>query len=333
MPNLLITGGAGFIGSNLVRFMSEKHPDYRFVIYDKLTYAGNPDNLNDVDKSRCLFVHADICDETALEEAIRTYKVDALIHLASGSHVDRAILDASAFTHPANSGTLAILEATRKFMLRAHFVMTTMGWAPSPAAIEGETEATHNPYSAAKRQEELLVTHYVEKYGIFATSTRCVNNIGPFQYPEKVVPLFITNAIEELPLLIYGDGSQKRDYLYVLDHCEGIDLVLHHGQLGEVYDIGSGHEVMNLSLAHQILGMLDKSESLLRYVPDRPGHSWTRRLDVSKIRKLGWQPQNPYEQALQKTVNWYVGNQGWWRKIKSGSEYKDYCQKLYGIIR
>lgn len=333
MSSLLITGGAGFIGSNLVRFLSNKYPDYHFIIYDKLTYAGNPDNLSDIDKSRCMFFHADICDETALEAAIRTYKVDALIHLASGSHVDRAIIDASAYSQPAHTGTINILEAVRRFKLRAHFVMTTMEWSPSTAAREDETELTHNPYSAAKKQEELLIAKYVDKYGIFATGTRCVNNVGPFQYPEKIVPLFITNAIEGLPLLIYGDGSQKRDYLYVLDHCAGIDLVLHHGQLGEVYDIGSRNEVMNLSLAHQILKLLDQSESLIRYIPDRPGHSWTRLLDLTKICKLGWQPQNTYEQALQKTVKWYVENQGWWRRIKSGETYKDYYRTLYGVIR
>lgn len=316
-----------------MRFMSNKFPDYRFVVYDKLTYAGNPDNLNDIDKSRCTFIHADICDETALEDAIRAYKVDAVIHLASVSHVDRAIIDGVAYSGAAKSGTIAVLEAIRKFMLRAHFVMTTMEWSPSPSASDGEAESRHNPYTAAKQQEELLVTSYVEKYGIFATSTRCVNNFGPFQYPEKIVPLFITNAIDDLPLLIYGDGTQKRDYLYVMDHCEGIDLVLHHGQLGEVYDIGNGNEVMNLSLAHQIIEMLDKPESLIRNIPDRPGHSWTRPLDLEKIRQLGWQPRNTYEQALQKTVKWYVENQEWWRKTKSGKEYKDYYRKLYGIIR
>jgi dTDP-glucose 4,6-dehydratase len=339
MRNLLITGGAGFIGSNFVHYLLEKYPDYRLVVFDKLTYAGNLDNLRDlVDTSRASgtderyrFVQGDVCDAAAVEEAIRQYKIDTIVNFAADTHVDRSILDADSFIRTDMYGTYVLLEATKKFGLeRMHQVSTdeVYGWVLEGSSKETDALVPRSPYAASKAGADLIVNAYFVTHGVPVTITRGANNIGPYQYPEKVVPLFITNALDDIPLPLYGDGRQMRDYQFVLDHCEAIDLVLHRGQTGQLYNVGTGHETYNIEMARLILKLLDKPESLIRHVPDRPGHDRRYSLDISKLLGLGWQPRHNFEQALGKTVDWYVKNEWWWRKLKSG-EYHEYYQKQY----
>jgi dTDP-glucose 4,6-dehydratase len=340
MQNLLITGGAGFIGSNFVHYLLEKYPAYRVIVFDKLTYAGNLDNLRDiVDTSRAsgndarfAFVRGDICDAPAVEDALRKFNIDTLVNLAAETHVDRSIMDADAFIRTDVYGTYVLLEAARKFQLeRVHQVGTdeVYGWVETGASKETDPLLPRSPYAASKAGADLLIRAYVVTHGVRATITRGANNIGPYQYPEKVVPLFITNALDDLPLPLYGDGLQMRDYQFVLDHCEAIDLVLYRGQVGEIYNVGTGRETVNLDMARLILKLLGKPQALIQHVPDRPGHDRRYSLDVSKIRALGWQSRHTFEQALEKTVKWYVENEWWWRRIKSG-EYKEYYRKQYG---
>jgi dTDP-glucose 4,6-dehydratase len=332
MRNLLITGGAGFIGSNFAHYLLEKYPYYRVVIFDKLTYAGNLDNLRDVaDDPRYIFVHGDICNASAVEDAIRTYDVDTIVNFAADTHVDRSILDADSFIRTDVYGTYVLLEATKKFGLeRFHQVSTdeVYGWVQTGSSRETDCLAPRSPYAASKAGADLLINAYFVTHRVPVTITRGANNIGPYQYPEKVVPLFITNALDDIPLPLYGDGRQQRDYQYVRDHCEAIDLVLQRGQVGEAYNVGTGREIFNIDMARQILKLLDKPESLIRHVPDRPGHDRRYSLDVAKLRALGWQSRNTFEQALEKTVEWYVNNEWWWRKLKSG-EYREYYQRQY----
>ncbi len=339
MRNLLITGGAGFIGANFVHYLLDKYPDYRLVVFDKLTYAGNLDNLRDVidtsraggNDERCRFVRGDICDARAVEDAIRNHKIDTVVNFAAETHVDRSILDADAFIRTDVYGTYVLLEATKKFaMERFHQVGTdeTYGWVEQGSSKETDPLVPRSPYAASKAGADLLINAYFVTHGVPVTITRGANNIGPYQYPEKVVPLFITNALDDIPLPLYGDGKQVRDYQYVLDHCEAIDLILHQGQVGQVYNVGTGRETYNIDMARRILKLLNKPESLIRHVPDRPGHDRRYSLDVSKLLGLGWQPRHNFEQALEKTVEWYVKNEWWWRKLKSG-EYREYYEKQY----
>ncbi|HEX9074311.1 MAG TPA: dTDP-glucose 4,6-dehydratase [Anaerolineae bacterium] len=332
MKNLLVTGGAGFIGSNLVRYLLGKYPDYVIVVYDKLTYAGNLDNLRDVETNpRYAFVRGDICDAAAVQAAIRQYKIDTIVNLAAETHVDRSIMDADAFIKTDVYGTFVLLEAAKKFGLeRYHQVGTdeVYGWVEEGSSTEGDRLLPRSPYAASKAGADLLIYSYYVTHHVPVTITRGANNIGPFQYPEKVVPLFITNALDDVPLPLYGDGRQQRDYQFVLDHCEGIDLVLHHGKIGETYNVGTEREIYNIDMARLILKLLDKPESLIQHVQDRPGHDRRYSLDVSKLRGLGWEPANSFEEALEKTVGWYVANEWWWRKLKSG-EYRDYYNKQY----
>jgi dTDP-glucose 4,6-dehydratase len=332
MRNLLITGGAGFIGSNFVHYILEKYPAYPVVVFDKLTYAGNLDNLlNVADDPRSIFVHGDICDASAVENAIRTYDVDTIVNFAADTHVDRSILDADSFIRTDVYGTYVLLEATKKFGLeRFHQVSTdeVYGWVQTGSSRETDGLAPRSPYAASKAGADLLINAYFVTHRVPVTITRGANNIGPYQYPEKVVPLFITNALDDIPLPLYGDGRQQRDYQFVRDHCEAIDLVLQRGQVGEAYNVGTGREIFNIDMARQILKLLDKPESLIRHVPDRPGHDRRYSLDVAKLRALGWQSRNTFEQALEKTVEWYVNNEWWWRKLKSG-EYREYYQRQY----
>lgn len=331
MRNLLITGGAGFIGANFVRYMMDKHPEYRLVVFDKLTYAGNLDNLKDLDTSRCQFVRGDICDALAVQDAIVTHKIDAIVNFAAETHVDRSILDADAFIRTDVYGTYVLLEATRKLGVeRYHQVGTdeVYGWVEEGSSREGDALVPRSPYAASKAGADLLINAYFITHQLPVTVTRGANNIGPYQYPEKVVPLFITNALDGIPLPLYGDGRQMRDYQYVLDHCEAIDLVLHKGQIGQAYNVGTGHETFNIDMARLVLQLLGKPESLIRHVPDRPGHDRRYSLDVTKLRALGWSPNHNFEQALEKTVDWYVKNEWWWRKLKNG-EYLAYYQRQY----
>jgi dTDP-glucose 4,6-dehydratase len=330
--NLLITGGAGFIGSNFTRYILEKYPDYRVVVYDKLTYAGNLDNLRDLEGNpRYTFVWGDICDAEAVDRVMRAHKIDAIVNFAAETHVDRSIMEADAFIKTDVYGTYVLLEAARRYGgVRYHQVSTdeVYGEVLEGRSKEDDPLRPRSPYAASKAGAEHLVAAYHVTYGIPTTVTRGSNNIGPYQYPEKVVPLFITNAIDNLELPLYGDGLQMRDYQYVLDHCEGIDLVLHRGVPGEVYNLGSGVETRNIDMARLILRFLGKPESLIRHVTDRPGHDRRYALDCSKIMALGWRPRHTFEEALEKTVRWYVDNEWWWRKIKSG-EYLEYYRKWY----
>jgi len=329
---LLVTGGAGFIGSNLVRYILEKYPDYRVVVYDKLTYSGNLDNLREVaDDPRFTFVRGDICDAAAVERVMREHKIEAIVNLAAETHVDRSILDADAFIQTDVYGTYVLLEAAKKFRLRIHHVSTdeVYGWVEQGSSKESAVLRPRSPYAASKASADLLCHAYFITHNVQVTLTRGANNIGPYQYPEKVVPLFITNALDNIPLPLYGDGQQVRDYQYVLDHCEAIDIVLHKGQPGEIYNVGTEHEVRNIDMALLILDLLDKPYDLIQHVADRPGHDRRYSLDCTKLKALGWQSRHTFEQALEKTVKWYVENEWWWRKIKSG-EYKEYYQRQYG---
>ncbi len=335
MHNLMVTGGAGFIGSNFVRYVLEKYPDYYIVVYDKLTYAGNLDNLKDVAErfADCYaFVRGDICDAAKVRETIRAYDVDTVVNFAAESHVDRSIMDPDAFIKTDVYGTYVLLEAAREFGLeRLHQVSTdeVYGHVPEGASKETDSVAPRSPYAASKASADLMINAYHVTYGLPVTITRGANNIGPYQYPEKVVPLFVTNAIDNLPLPLYGDGLQVRDYQYVLDHCEAIDMVLHKGEIGGIYNVGTGTEMRNINMTHLVLKLLNKPESLIQPVRDRPGHDRRYALDVIKICGLGWEPAHTCEEAIEKTVRWYVENEWWWRPIKSGEHYQEYYQRQY----
>ncbi|MFQ6058384.1 MAG: dTDP-glucose 4,6-dehydratase [Anaerolineae bacterium] len=334
MHRMLITGGAGFIGSNFTRYMLEKYPHLKIVVYDKLTYAGNLANLKDVAErfaDRYTFVRGDICDAALVEQVVREHKIDAVVNLAAETHVDRSIMAADAFIKTDVYGTYVLLEAARKCGLRMHHCSTdeVYGQVLEGSSKEMDPLVPRSPYAASKAGADLLIHAYHVTHGVHATITRGSNNIGPFQYPEKVVPLFITNAIDNLPLPLYGDGRQQRDYQYVLDHCEAIDLVLQKGQPGEVYNVGTGVETYNIDMARAILDLLGKPYSLIQHVEDRPGHDRRYALDCSKLQALGWTSRHTFEEALEKTVRWYVENEWWWRKIKSG-EYAEYYRRQYG---
>ena len=336
MKNLLVTGGAGFIGSNYVRYALEQHPDYRVVVFDKLTYAGNLDNLKDVEERfgvRYAFIRGDIADAAAVDKAMQAHEIDTIVNFAAETHVDRSLMEPDAFIKTDVYGTYVLLEAARKFgVQRYHQVSTDEVYGDIPEGHSSlETDPLHarSPYSASKAGGDLLCLSYHNSFGTPVTLTRGSNNIGPCQYPEKVVPLFVTNAIDDQPLPLYGDGRQMRDYQYVVDHCEGIDVVLHRGELGEVYNLGTGVETENIVLAHAILDHLDKPHSLNRHVTDRPGHDRRYSINVDKVRALGWESSHNFAQAIEKTVRWYAENEWWWRKIKSG-EYMDYYKRWYG---
>jgi dTDP-glucose 4,6-dehydratase len=333
MKNLLVTGGAGFIGSNFVHYMLRKYPEYKIVVYDKLTYAGNQKNLLEVhDDPRYKFERGDIADKHMLEQVIRQHEIDTIVNFAAESHVDRSILEPDAFIHTDVVGTYVLLEAARAFKLeRFHQVSTDEVYGSIPVGFfkEGDPMEPNSPYSASKAGGELMVRAYHETYGLSTVVTRGSNTFGPYQYPEKVAPLFITNAIDNEPLPLYGDGMQVRDWLYVEDHCSGIDLVLHRGEAGEVYNLGGSNERHNIDVTHLILKLLDKPKTLIKPVADRPGHDRRYALDCAKIKALGWTPSCDFETAMAETVAWYTKNEWWWRPIKSG-EFKAYYAKQYG---
>jgi dTDP-glucose 4,6-dehydratase len=333
MRNLLITGGAGFIGANFVHYLLAKYPDYRVVVYDKLTYAGNLANLEPVKADpRFAFVRGDICDLDAVRAAVREHQIDTIVNFAAETHVDRSIMHPDAVVRTNVNGTWALLEVAREARLeRFHQISTdeVYGAIPAPKrSKEGDPLEARSPYSASKAGAEHLVYAYFITYGLPTTITRGSNNIGPYHYPEKAVPLFTTNALDDIPLPIYGDGLQMREYQYVLDHCEGIDVVLHRGELGEAYNVGTEMETPNIEMARKILDILGKPHSLITYVTDRAGHDRRYALDCSKLKALGWSSRHSFDQALEKTVRWFVENEAWWRPIKSG-EYREYYQKQY----
>ena len=334
MRNLLITGGAGFIGSNYVRYVLENHPDFHVTVFDKLTYAGNLDNLRDVTakfQSRYGFVKGDICDAESVAAAVRDHAIDTIVNFAAESHVDRSLLTPDAFIQTDVNGTYVLLEAARTFQLeRYHQVSTDEVYGHVPVGSSKETDPLEprSPYSASKASGDLMVNAYHVSFGVPTTITRGSNTYGPYQYPEKLLPLFVTNAIDDQFLPLYGDGLQVRDWLYVIDHCAGIDLVLHHGQIGEVYNVGGENEQHNLDVIRMMLKLLNKPESLLRRVADRPGHDRRYSLDVSKLHALGFEQSATFEQELAATVKWYKENEWWWRKIKSGA-YMEYYRAQY----
>jgi dTDP-glucose 4,6-dehydratase len=334
MKNLMVTGGAGFIGSNFVRYMLGKHPEYNVLVYDKLTYAGNLDNLLEVAGDACYsFVRGDICDAAAVTEAMQVHQIDTVVNFAAETHVDRSIMDPDAFIMTDVYGTYTLLEVARRLGVeRYHQISTDEVYGH----IEGdhrsqETDnlAPRSPYAASKASGDLMVLAYYVTYGLPVTLTRGANNVGPYQYPEKVIPLFVTNAIDNQALPVYGDGKQRRDYQYVIDHCEGIDVVLQRGKPGEVYNVGTGSEMENLRMVEILLDELGKPASLIQHVEDRPGHDRRYCLNVDKLRELGWRPGYTHEEAIRATVRWYAANEWWWRKIKSG-EFKEYYRRLYG---
>ena len=333
MRNLMITGGAGFIGSNYVHYALRHHPDYRIIVYDKLTYAGNPDNLRDVaDDPRYAFVQGDICDAAAVRATLREHSIDTIVNFAAETHVDRSLSDPGAFILTDVYGTHVLLEAAKELKLERYHQVSTdevYGQVLEGSSDENAPIATRSPYSASKAGGDLLVLAYHTSFDLPVTITRGSNNIGPYQYPEKVVPVWVTNAIDNQPLPIYGDGLQMRDYQYVEDHCAGIDAVLHRGALGEVYNLGTGVETRNIDMAEMILDLLGKPRSLIQHITDRPGHDRRYALNIDKIRALGWDSQHTFEQALEKTVRWYQANEWWWRKIKSGELYREYYQSHY----
>lgn len=332
MQNLLVTGGAGFIGSNFVSFMLEKYSDYTIVVYDKLTYAGRLENLTHVaDHPRYRFVQGDICDAAHVREVIKSYSIDTIVNFAAETHVDRSILDPSAFVQTDVNGVYVLCEAVKDLRLeRLHHISTDEVYGPIPNGKFKETDRLRptNPYAASKAGGELLIHSYFLTYGLPMTITRGVNTYGPYQYPEKAIPLFITNAIDDQPLPIYGNGNQVRDRLHVLDHARGIDVVLHHGRLGEVYNIAADCEKTNLDVARMILQALGKPQSLIQLVTDRAAHDVRYALETEKIGALGWEPQVDFSEGFAQTVRWYIENQDWWRPIKSG-EYMKYYQQQY----
>jgi len=331
--NFLITGGAGFIGANFTHYLLRNYTDIKVVVYDKLTYAGNLDNLLDVDDDpRYAFVQGDIADADSVAAAIRDHQIDTIVNFAAESHVDRSIMNPDAFVKTDVYGTYVLLEAARRFNLeRYHQISTDEVYGHVPAGSSKETDPLEprSPYAASKASADLMVNAYHITYGLPVTISRGSNNIGPYQYPEKVIPLFVTNAMDDVALPLYGDGLQMRDYQYVEDHCEGIDAVLRRGQIGEVYNIGTGSELRNIDMTHLLLDTLGKPYSLIQPVSDRPGHDRRYSLDVSKLKALGWQPRHTCAEAVVKTVRWYQANEWWWRKIKSGEHYRAFYQRLY----
>ncbi len=334
MKNVLITGGAGFIGSNYVRYALETHPDWNVVVLDKMTYAGNLDNLKDIAehfKPRYTFTKTDIADREAIYALIHEHKIDTIVNFAAESHVDRSILDPDAFIMTDVYGTYVLLEAAREFKLeRFHQVSTDEVYGDIPEGYSKETDPLepNSPYSASKASAELLIRSYKVTYNVPITITRGSNTFGPYQYPEKLLPLFITNAIDDLPLPLYGDGMQVRDWLHVRDHARGVDVALTKGTVGEAYNVGGENEQHNIDVIRMMLNALGKPESLIKRVTDRPGHDRRYALDTSKLRQLGWEPRKDFENALQETVDWYKNNEWWWRKIKSG-EFKEFYRKQY----
>jgi len=334
MRRLLVTGGAGFIGSNFCRHVLSTHPEDRVVVYDKLTYAGNLENLKDVaDDPRYAFVKGDICDADLVRATMRQHAIDTVVNFAAETHVDRSLTDAGSFVETDVRGTWVLLEAAKELGVQRYHQVSTdevYGQVLEGASVETDPLEARSPYSASKAGGDLMVLAYHASFGLPVTITRGSNNIGPYQYPEKVVPLFVTNAIDDKPLPIYGDGMQMRDYQYVVDHCEGIDTVLIKGEIGEIYNLGTGASTRNIDMARAILRLLGKPESLLQWVTDRPGHDRRYALDVSKVEALGWRSRHGFGEAIAKTVRWYADNEWWWRPITSGEHYRSYYDRLYG---
>jgi dTDP-glucose 4,6-dehydratase len=333
MLRLLVTGGAGFIGSNFVRYMLERYPDYRILNLDKLTYAGNLENLSGLENDpRHEFIQGDIGDPDCVGK-ILSKGVEAVINFAAESHVDRSILHSAEFINTNIVGTLNLLELSRKNKIGRFIQISTDevygSLGPTGAFTELSPIAPNSPYAASKASADLLVRSYCHTHGFPGMITRCSNNYGPYQFPEKLIPLLISNALAGMPLPIYGDGMNVRDWIHVRDHCAAIDSVFHKGKSGEVYNIGARQELPNLDVVRRILKALGKDESLITYVDDRPGHDRRYAIDSSKLEtQLHWRPQVPFDIGLPETIKWYRGNSAWVENVRSGA-YRTYYERMY----
>lgn len=332
---VLVTGGAGFIGSNFVRYMVKKYPEYQIVNLDLLTYAGNLENLKEIEnKPNYKFVKGDIADHEFINGFFAEEKFDYVINFAAESHVDRSITDPGIFVRTNVQGTQVLLDAAKNIGVKKYLQVSTdevYGTLGETGYFTEETPlAPNSPYSASKAGADLLVRAYHETYGMPVNITRCSNNYGPFHFPEKLIPLMIINALHDKDLPVYGDGLNVRDWLYVEDHCEAIDTVLHKGVVGEVYNIGGNNEHTNIEIVKTILKHLGKPESLIKFVKDRPGHDRRYAIDATKIRtELGWEPKHTFETGIKETTDWYLENKDWWENIISG-EYQQYFKQQYG---
>ncbi len=333
MKTILVTGGAGFIGSNFVRYMLQTH-SYRIINLDKLTYAGNLENLADVESHpNYMFIKGDICDRFLIEKIFSEEKIDTVVNFAAESHVDRSILGARIFVETNVLGTQTLLDVANMFGVEKFLQVSTDEVYGSLGETGYFTEesplAPNSPYSASKAGADCLVRAYHETFSMPTIITRCSNNYGPYQFPEKLIPLMIANALNDKPLPVYGDGLNVRDWLYVEDHCRALDMVLHHGQYGEVYNIGGHNEKRNIDIVKLILHKLGKPEHLITFVKDRPGHDRRYAIDASKIeRELGWKPKETFETGIEKTIQWYLDNRKWWERILSG-DYQKYYELQY----
>jgi dTDP-glucose 4,6-dehydratase len=318
---ILVTGGAGFIGSNFIRHMLDAHPDLEIINYDILTYAGNLNNLKGVDKQpRYTFIKGDICDQVLVNATLKKFPVTAIVHFAAESHVDRSITDPSAFVKTNVLGTHTLLEAARKHGVPKFIHISTdetYGSIMKGSFKETDILSPSSPYSASKAGSDLLALSYFTTYHLPVIVTRCTNNFGPYQFPEKLIPLFITNLLEGKKVPVYGTGKNVRDWIHVNDHCRAVEFLLDHGVPGEVYNIGGGHEKTNLEITDKILELLGKDTSMVEYVTDRPGHDFRYSLDSSKLRKMGWKPRYSFDDALEETVSWYRQNEWWWQPLKT----------------
>ena len=336
--NIIVTGGAGFIGSNFLFHMAKEHPDYRLVCLDKLTYAGNMSTLEPLmGRQNFRFVKADICDREAVYTLFEEEKPDMVVNFAAESHVDRSIENPEIFLKTNILGTAVLMDACRKYgIIRYHQVSTDEVYGDLPLDrpdlffTEKTPIHTSSPYSSSKASADLLVQAYYRTYGLPVTISRCSNNYGPYHFPEKLIPLMIANALADKPLPVYGQGLNVRDWLYVEDHCKAIDLIIHKGRVGEVYNIGGHNEMRNIDIVKLICKELKKPESLIMYVTDRKGHDMRYAIDPTKIHsELGWFPETKFQDGIKITIKWYLENKTWWENIISG-EYQDYYQRMYG---
>ncbi len=335
---IIVTGGAGFIGSNFVFHMLQAHPDYRIVCLDKLTYAGNLSTLEPVlQQDNFRFVKADICDRQAVDKLFQEEKPDILVNFAAESHVDRSIENPGIFLETNIMGTAVLMDACRKYGIqRYHQVSTDEVYGDLPLDrpdlffTEETPLHTSSPYSSSKASADLLVMAYYHTYGLPVTISRCSNNYGPYHFPEKLIPLMIANALADKPLPVYGNGENVRDWLYVEDHCRAIDLIIHAGKVGEVYNVGGHNEKRNIDIVRIICQELGKPESLIVHVEDRKGHDRRYAIDPAKIhRELGWLPETKFEDGIKKTIKWYMEHKKWWQDIING-EYQEYYAMMYG---
>lgn len=330
MKRMLVTGGAGFIGSNYVRYVLNKYPEYHVTVLDALTYAGNLDNLADLSGPRMEFIKGDIRNKEDVDGPVRD--ADLVVNFAAESFVDRSILEPDSFITTDVLGTHILLEAARKHGVERFLHVSTdevYGDVIEGSSPETDPIRPNSPYSASKAGGDILARSYFVTYGLPVVITRGSNTYGPYQHPEKLIPLFVTNAIDDKQLPVYGDGKQIRDWLHVMDHCLGIDTVLHQAPAGEAYNVGGGNERTNMEITRLILKYLDKPDSLIKYVTDRPGHDRRYSIDTTKLRSLGWKPQHPFEDGMKETVEWYRDNQTWWRKAKEQKEYQRFSEEWY----